>query len=141
MEASWTQPYSVPSPTQAPSPASSPSCGAAFAAGGFTDRSMSASSATSKRTATSGANKPYAMAPLPRRQPKSQRDNVMRDLLERLMLMLHGERRQTVRVDEARSAVILQQRRVAGRLARLVGGTPDEVLRDAARRSQQRVAR
>lgn len=65
----------------------------------------------------------------------------MRDLLGRLMLMLHGERRHYPRVDDARVAMIQQQRNVANRLARIIGGTPDDVLREAARRAQQRVAR
>lgn len=65
----------------------------------------------------------------------------MRDLLGRLMLMLHGERRHMPRTHLQRAEVMNQQRRVATRLAGIMGATPDDVLREAARRSQRRVAR
>lgn len=65
----------------------------------------------------------------------------MRELLGRLQMLLHGERRHRPREHALRFEAVRRQRLVAERLATVLGGTPDEVLRDAAKRAERRLVR
>lgn len=65
----------------------------------------------------------------------------MRELFGHLLMLVRGERRWRPRLDASRGEVIRQQQLVAVKLAPLLGLTPEEVLRDAARRAERRLVR
>lgn len=66
---------------------------------------------------------------------------MMRELLGRLMLLIHGERRHRPREHAMRYEAVRRQHLVASRIAAVLGTTPDDVLRDAAKRAERRLAR
>ena len=65
----------------------------------------------------------------------------MRELLGRLLLLIHGERRHMPREHAMRYEAVRRQHIVAERIAAITGGEPDQVLREAARRAERRLAR